>query len=82
MGGEGERETREDAQIFILCNLDMIGKTWDEGEEASVGQVIMIVMLDMLDLFNNDKSMKVSTLCDQSNIELYPRQGIKSEGQS
>lgn len=60
----------------------VIGKTWDMGEEASVRGVIMNVVLDVLDLFNNDKYMKVSTLCDQSNMELYPLQGIRSEGQS
>lgn len=42
----------------------VIGKTWDVGEEAHVRGMIMNVVLDVLDLFNNDKYMKVNVPCD------------------
>lgn len=51
MGGEGEKGTRDDAQVLLPVTAYMVvNKVWDVGGEASVGGEITNVGLDMLGL--------------------------------
>lgn len=71
MGGEGEKGTRDDAQVLLSVTTYMvINKVWDVGGEASVRGEITNVVLGMLGLLGQGKYMK-ATLCGQSDMDLY-----------
>lgn len=60
MGGEGKKETRNDAQVYFMKLLQ--SKVWDVEEASGVGGEIMTVVLDGQDLFNNSKNKVSHTL--------------------